>query len=244
MQLKLYTKVFEEPEKIVARIRNGESELREAMLKNYTAYIASVVSRMINASAQGRDEFSVALEAFNDAIDSYDENRNAGFLTFCELVINRRVIDYIRRSKNYSREYPFTYFEVSGNDNIIDRIPEDNSSFFVNNLEIKEEILEFKNNLKDFNITLDDLVRLAPKHIDTKLLCISIAKYIKSAPKLSQRLERDGHLPVNELLEPFSVSRKTLDKHRKYIIALYIVLNSNMDIIKGYIDFMTDERKK
>jgi RNA polymerase sigma factor len=45
-----------------------------------------------------------------------------------------------------------------------------------------------------------------------------------------------GRLPIAGLLPGFSLSRKTLEKNRKYIIALYLIMKSDMEILKGYIE--------
>ncbi len=42
------------------------------------------------------EELSIALMAFNEAIDGYDTSKGS-FLSFAKLVINRRLIDYLRK---------------------------------------------------------------------------------------------------------------------------------------------------
>jgi len=43
---------------------------------------------------ENSEEYSVALLAFNEAINAYDEEKHSNFLVFSEQVINRRLIDY------------------------------------------------------------------------------------------------------------------------------------------------------
>ena len=57
-----------EPEELIGRLRGGETELREYLIKTYWEYIRSIVSRKTGRRADSTDEFSVALQAFNDAI--------------------------------------------------------------------------------------------------------------------------------------------------------------------------------
>ena len=49
------------------------------------------------------DEFSIGLQAFNEALDAYQSDKGASFLYFAKMVINRRVIDYIRKIKNSTK---------------------------------------------------------------------------------------------------------------------------------------------
>lgn len=226
------------PEEIIRRLRNGEPRLRDFLVEYYWNYILSVVSKMTGRPAKSSDEFSIGLQAFNEAIDRFDDTKNVSFLYFAGLVINRRVIDYIRRSSRFHAEYPFTYFEAKDNESFIEKYATEQPEVFTDKLEIQEEILQFKKGLQSFGITLEDLVRLAPKHLDTKLLCISIAKKLLDSEEMSRKLVDEKKLPICELLTSFSLNRKTIENHRKYIIALYLVLSSDMEIIKGYSSFL------
>ena len=67
-------------------------------------------------------------------------------------------------------------------------------------------------------------------------MCAAIAKKLHEDERLSARLDQDGRLPIAGLLAGFSLSRKTIEKNRKYIIALYLILKSDMEILKGYIE--------
>lgn len=226
------------PEEYIRRIRNGESNLRDVLIENYYNYILSVVSKMISRPAGSSDEFSIGLQAFHEAIDRFDETKNVSFLYFAGLVINRRVIDYIRKSNRSYSEYPFTYFEADNCDDCIERYAAEQPRMFTDKLEIQEELIQFRQDLSSFGITLEDLVRLAPKHLDTKLLCVSVAKKLTESPDLTDRLMTGKKLPITEILSIFSLHRKTIENHRKYIIALFLILRSDMEIIKGYCSFL------
>lgn len=226
------------PEDIILRLRGGEAHLRDFLVEYYWNYILSIVSKMIGRPAKSTDEFSIGLQAFNEAIDRFDETKNVSFLYFAGLVINRRVIDYIRKSSRFCAEYPFTYFEAQDNESCIEKYAAKQPAVFTDKLEIQEEILQFKKDLLSFGITFEDLVRLSPKHLDTKLLCISIAKKLLESNELSRKLTEEKKLPIGELLTSFDLNRKTIENHRKFIIALFLVFNSDMDIIKGYSNFL------
>jgi RNA polymerase sigma factor len=226
------------PEETVLRIRGGWEELRSPFIAQYQPFIASATSRLINAPATSRDEFSIAMEAFNEAIDRFDPQRNRSFLSYCDMVINHRVIDYIRSIKKHSYTYPFTYFEAAGNEGFLENAIGQNPAMLVDNMEIKEEIVAFKDRLAGFGIKLSDLVHCAPHHIDSKILCATIARKVVATPDMAAKLERTGQLPVSALVESIPVGRKAVENNRKYIIAIYIILTSGMEIIKSYIDFI------
>lgn len=76
------------------------------------------------------DEFSIGLQAFNEALDAYQSDKGASFLYFAKMVINRRVIDYIRKKK-FNQEYPFTYFEVADNEDYFTNLYEKHRSYII-----------------------------------------------------------------------------------------------------------------
>ena len=226
------------PEEYIRRIRNGETTLRDVLIEYYYSYILAIVSRMIGKPAQSSDEFSIGLQAFQEAIDRFDETRNVSFLNFAGIVINRRIIDYIRKTNRNYAEYPFSYFEANDNESFIEKYAFRQPRIFTEKLEIQEELIQFKQDLSAFGITFEDLVRLAPKHLDTKLLCISVAKKLTESAELSDKLMTGKKLPIAEILAVFRLHRKTIENHRKYIIALFLILRSDMEIIKGYCSFL------
>jgi RNA polymerase sigma factor len=225
-----------EPEELIGRLRDGETEIREYLIKTYWEYIRSIVSRMTGRKADSSDEFSVALEAFNEAIDGFDISKNPSFLGFAGLVINRRVIDYFRRNKRYGVEYPFSSLSDDDRNDEYEPAGYQTPLLLTERFEIQDEILSFKRLLASFGISFDDLVLSAPKHADTRAMCAAIAKKLYEDRRLSAKLNEDGRLPITGILTSFSLSRKTIEKNRKYIIALYLILKSDMDILKGYIE--------
>lgn len=226
------------PEELIVRLRSGETHLRDFLVEYYQKYVLSVVSKMVGHPAGSSDEYSIGLQAFNEAIDSFKAEENVAFLYFARLVINRRVIDYIRKSQRYKAEYPFTYFEVKDDDTYFEKHYALQLSAFTDRLEIQEELLLLKSKLLSYGISFEDIIGHAPKHFDTKLLCLHIAKKLSTTGELSEKLERDKKLPIQELLQSFHIHRKTLEMHRKYIIILYLVFNSDLEIIKSYGNFL------
>lgn len=224
-----------QPEYTVSRIKNGEEYIRDSFIQSNLGFITSTVTRMLGRTKNISEEFSMALQAFNEAIDRYEPGKNAAFYTFAEIVINRRVIDCIRKSNKFKSEYPYTFFDTDEEENRIEKTVPDKSNF-TQKIEIQEEIMNFKANLLSYGITFADLVKLAPKHKDTKKLCINITKMLSDDQGLSGKLEKEKRLPVADIVGCFGLNRKTVEKHRKYIIALYLVIKSDMEVIKGYVD--------
>lgn len=128
---------------IVKRIQNGDWFLKEEFISDYTPFILKTVARITGkyVDIENSEEYSIALMAFDEAINCFDIGKNKSFLGFSDLVINRRIIDYIRKNRKNKNVFPFTYFECESNEDFKEKyMPE----YFVgrfDNIEIKEEII-------------------------------------------------------------------------------------------------------
>ncbi len=84
-------------EAFAALIQNGNEELLNQVLEDYKPYIKKTVSSVCKRYIfESDDEFSIGLIAFHDAIYKYNSERGTSFLSFAEVIIKRKVIDYIR----------------------------------------------------------------------------------------------------------------------------------------------------
>jgi len=242
--LQLFNKFKQNPEPIndsVKKIKSGDSLLKEKLIKDYKPFILKVVSKTTGkyVDMQNSEEFSVGLMAFDEAIKSFNENKNVSFLNFAEIVIKRRLIDYLRSNYKHSKVYPFTYFENDENEDgslFEEKYLKIEASTQFDNIETKEEIVLFTKKLGEFGITLQDLVKNAPKHMDSKRLAIKIARILAENEELSDKLRDTKKIPMKELMRLVDVNHKTIERNRKFIIAVYFILNSGLEVMMGYVE--------
>ncbi len=67
-------------------------------------------------------------------------------------------------------------------------------------------------------------------------LCFRISRNLLDDMELSSELFLKRTLPVRTLVERCGVSRKTVERHRRYIIAVCIVLSGDFETIREYIN--------
>lgn len=219
---------------LIEKIKSGDSNLKEEFICKYKPFIMRVVSSTLGRyiESEGSEEYSIGLMAFNEAIDSFDTKKNSNFFRYSNLVINHRLIDYIRKDKKRNKTIPFSYLEST--DDFEEKYLMSDSHYQYNKIEVKEELLLLEKKLKRFNITLEDLVTDAPKHKDSRELCISIARVIVENRHLNEKLMKKRCIPLSDLLSLVDVNRKTVERNRKYIIAVSLILNSSLDEIKEF----------
>ncbi|AEV70445.1 RNA polymerase sigma-I factor [Acetivibrio clariflavus] len=215
-------------------IKEGDNLLREEFLAKYTPFILKIASNFTGKyiDVNNSDEYSIVLSAFNEAIDCYDLTKNYNFLLFSEHVIKKRLIDHMRKDKG-NKEIPFSYFEDETE--FLEKYVSSVHDKSFEDIEQIDEIIEYKETLREFGISLEDLILNVPKHKDSRELCLKIASILANDEELFRQLYKYKNIPRNDLKRRAGVHGRTIGRHRKYIIAVCLILKSNLEISKSYL---------
>lgn len=232
------------PEQQVVRIQEGDLRLRNQFIADYQPYVAKVTSRFCKRYVDPArdDEFSIALAAFNEAINQFAPQAGRSFLSFAETVIRRRLIDFVRKEQRFRGQIPYSSFEVEDDeDNIINPVEIHQAIETYEKQkgieERKSEIADFTRVLEDFGIAFSDLVEASPKHEDSRRMLVGIGHKLAADSALMRILITKRMLPIKELLDQVDVSRKTLERNRKFLIALALILNGPYPYLRDYLRF-------
>lgn len=221
-------------EVIIERIKNGDEFLRAEFIKDNILYIIKLISNILGIYIDDKnsEEFSIGLSAFNEAIDGYNPDRNDDFFRYSNMVIKHRIIDYLRKNKKHNNVMPFSHIEGS---------PEFSSDIFISKhnqfekIEIREELESFEMKMMEFEISLSSLVEDSPKHQDSRLLSIKIARIIAQNDDLYSKMIRKKCIPLSDVLNQIKVNKKTIVRNRKFIIAVCLILRSDLEDLKSFI---------
>ncbi|MEH7113852.1 RNA polymerase sigma factor SigI [Neobacillus niacini] len=232
-------------EESVLLIQEGDRSLLNEIIDAYKPFIAKNVSSVCKRYIyETDDEFSIGLIAFNEAIEKYSPERGSSLLSFSEVIIKRRVIDYIRKqTKNQHTSIDLTYSsleEESAGMVIVNELSFEEYKKKTDEELRKEEIIQFQELLTTFDLSFSDLVVSSPKHADARSNAIIVAKTLVENSELKNFLFEKKRLPIKQLEKMVEVSRKTIERNRKYIIAIALILSSDYlylnDYLKGVLD--------
>jgi RNA polymerase sigma factor len=229
-------------EQKICLIQAGDDDLRNEVITDCLPYIKGVLNRMLQIpQIEQTDEFSIALTAFNEAIDRYLCATHVPFLRFAGLVINRRIIDWLRQQKHHSQTRPLSHFEDEQGESALDRLMSSPGETVWQNMEVEEEIVLLLRRLQDYNLTLTRLLQVFPRHRDSRLLLLRAARLLLLDADLCQRFEGERRLPAAELSRRSMIPLKTIERNRPSIIFLALLLSSDLDVIKAYLMSYTKE---
>lgn len=220
----------------IKEIKDGNKNVREQFIKDNIPYIIRSVSNVLGVPIDDKnsEEYSIGLSAFNEAIDSYNHKRNNDFFKYAFLVIKSRVYDYIRSNRKHKKVVPFSHLEEYANIDQLGFIQGHTSQ--LERIEIRQEIIAFEESLKQFGITILDLVTSSPKHKDSRMLSIVIAKTLAEDDFMFESMMRKKQIPLKKLLQHIKVNHKTVERNRKFIIAVALILRSNLEDLKTFVN--------
>lgn len=228
----------------VLAAQDGNVESRELLLaagKERLAGMAAQISgRRLDWSND--DELSIALLAFNDAIDSFQPSRAVPFWGYVKVLVRHRLFDYFRREAKHNHESFLSPGEpgvVTGEfKNAWERYVDGESE-----RDRIEELTEYSRCLNDYGLTLEDLAAASPKHRDTKATLIGVAQAVAEREELAARLLTNKQLPIKELMAITGVSRKVLETGRRYIIAVaLLLLNEEFIYLRSFVKLPSERR--
>lgn len=234
---KMKPKTLEEK---VLLIQKGNHSLQDELINAYKPFIAKSVSSVCKRYISDTDdEFSIGLIAFNEAIQKYSTEKGNSLLSFADILIKRKVIDYIRQ-QNRNQTVSFNFAseaadEESQHSKIEDELSIEEHRLKTDEERRREEIHQFQLALRDYDLSFEELVLQSPKHADARKNAMEVARILSENEALKQQLLEKKRLPIKQLEERVDLSRKTIERNRKYIIAISLILIGDYIYLKDYI---------
>lgn len=224
----------------LVRKAQGDSQAADELIHKYLPFIKSETAKFLKRPPiEGRDdELCIAMLAFYEAVMAYRVGKGA-FFSFAAVGIRNRLIDYYRREQRHlgvaSLESPV------GNDEdgrtLLEQIDSGRNEMeeLTDQLVAKAEIQKFAEQLKEFGLSMTDVAECCPKQQRTLDACLQALEYAKGCPQLLEKLVQSRKLPITQLAEGAGVERKTLERHRKYMVAILLAYTNGYEIIRGHL---------
>ena len=227
------------------RAKTDENEVN-SLIAEYTPFLRASVRKYIS----GRDEylfndmFSIAQEAFLEAVKAYDQSKGH-FIVFAGLVIKRRILNGLTEARRREgRETAFSALSARGKDGeeIEFDPPDERAQSFDN--PYKWEIEAIKQEVCAYGIDFMKLAKYSPSAGKTKEACLSAVKYISGQQRLLSEMRRSGELPCKIICEATGIHRKTVERHRQYIIVVTVIAAGGYPYLSEWIGLRRESSKR
>lgn len=218
----------------------GDSLAADELVRKYLPFIrAETVKAVHRGVTDSDDELSIAMMAFHEAVLAYERLRGA-FLPFAAKAIRSRIIDYQRRELRHKGQLSLE--ESSGEDDreLQARLDtgDDPIGHHTDRTAARQELTHFALELSRFGLSLTDIADNCPKQERTLSACHRALRHARENPVLLEQAMSSGKLPITQLAVGANVERKTLERHRKYMMAVLLAYTNGFEIIRGHLGQM------
>lgn len=224
---------------IIKRVYAAKEDMRcaEDLIRDYLPFIrAEAAKSMGGLCTEQDDEYSIAMIAFHEAILGYQKERG-NFLSYAALLIRSRIIDYQRKEARHQGH--LSLHIPSGEDDrvLMDQLADNHDHYetAATREATRQEIEELASILAQFGVSFSDVADNCPKQERTLAACAAAIRYAGSSPSLLAQLLKTKKLPLGELVTGSGAERKTLERHRKYILAMLLIQTNGYEIIRGHL---------
>lgn len=211
-----------------------DKEEAERLIKEFQPYLQGQVRRYVGSDTRNEDElYSYVMSAFYEAIISYDADKGH-FFSFAKKVVNLRLIDCMRKIYRVQKNVVSLDADETQNANIA----RESVAHYQAEQEqsaIAEEITRFCNEMGNWNITMDMLVKHSPRHKALRKEYLRVVKQITENPDIMQTIQLKMYFPIKKISEMTGVPPKKLERGRIYIIASLIIHSGDFEYLADYI---------
>lgn len=225
---------------IIRQVRAAQEDTRaaDAFVRQYIPFIKSETAKFLKRPPQeGQDEeLGIAMFAFYESMMSYQRGRGA-FLRLAALAIRNRLIDHYRKEKRHGNVISWEMPMGDEENNLMEQVADhrNETERMVSRTAAQKEIAEFAQQLMEFGVSMTDVAEQCPKQERTLAACMRALEYAKKNSQLLHLMVESKRLPIAQLVQGAGVERKTLERHRKYVVAIMLAYTNGYEIIRGHL---------
>jgi RNA polymerase sigma factor len=220
-------KVNVDIDELVISIQNGkDNALRNELISNYVPFIIKTTSKLLNRyiETENDEEFSIALLAFNEAIDKFNKDKSS-FISFSKLVIESRIKDFLRKN----------VLEVDDNEKL--ELIEDRH-LIDEEISLNDELLTYKLILKEYGLNFEILTNNNPTHKSTRCRCLRLVEEIINNQLLIEVIKKKKKIPIMSVSKQYNISKRIIKYSKEYIMSLLIIYIYELEELKDYIKYI------
>lgn len=213
-----------------------DSHAADELISAYMPFIKSETAKFLNRPPdKSDDELSIAMFAFYESIRNYSKLRGS-FLKFAALQIKNRLIDNYRKEKRNKGQISLDVSDDEKTD-LKDTIKDEHDRYEENELReaTRQEIEELTEQMQDFGVSMNDVADNSPRQRRTLEVCQKAVRYARSNPDILEDFLRTKRVPLARIAEGANVERKTLERHRRYLVAVLLICTNGYEIMRGHI---------
>ncbi len=224
---------------IIHAVYEAKEDLNKAddLIRAYLPFIRSEASKAMSRLCTDQDdEYSISMMAFHEAVLGYERSRGS-FIGYAAMCIRSRIIDYQRREARHRGHLSLHTPQGEDDHELLEELADDRDHFAesAHREATRQEIAELSAVLADFGVSFSDVADNSPRQERTLSACTAAIRHALENRHLLEELLRTKKLPLAALVRGSGAERKTLERHRKYLLAMLLIQTNGYEIIRGHL---------
>ncbi len=199
-------------------------EDRDKFIKDNIPFIIKTIVGVTKryVEVENSEELGIALEAFNDLLDTYDEEKG-NFYSYAKVVIKNKLIDHIRKQAKVTVVSIEEYHAIKENS--------DNEAI------VRQELIHYREILNEHGISYELLASHKPVHKHTKDMVVELALMILRSKQMVLHLKEKKRLPITQINKEYGASVRFIKSHKHTITAIILAHEYNIQCVIDYLGY-------
>jgi RNA polymerase sigma factor len=230
------------PENLIEKIELAKTDklVLNQIIIEYLPFIKKALGGVFFKAEARRDCLTEAMLAFIQSVQTYRPEDGA-FIPYAQTVIRNRLINAANKEINLKK----SFFAVSTNNGEKEPAWEAETAqrqynFLEEQKNLQMEIIEINNEFSQWGFEVAVLEKNGPKQERSRRVCHGIARKVLENPELAEEMTQTRKLPIQRLAALSGVSEKTLEKYRRYIAAVIIIMSGDYPYIHSFLPHFFD----
>ena len=233
---------------LVHRVLDAQSdpEAADGLVRDYLPFIRAEAARFLKRPpAEGEDALGIAMRAFYEAAMAY-QRRRGPFLRLAAAAIRNRLIDAYRRERRHRGQASLDQPVGDGDTTLGERLAggDDHLGQLVHAEAAREEIAHYAGQLAALGLSLSDVADSCPRQERTLRACMAALAWARENPAVLEQAVATGKLPLARMADGAGVERKTLERHRRYLLAILLAYTNGFEVIRGHLRQLDPEGRR
>lgn len=214
------------------QLARQDSAAMEALIFDYLPFIKSEVAKATQLPLEHEDRLSLGMLVFTQCVYQYQPGRGA-FLSYASVCMRNRWIDEARKA---GRGGATVYLQDENAGPAVEaQASLDIYSQKQEQRILADEIERLEEDMRLYGISYALLSKGGPRQKRSRQLCANLAYKVTQTPALLHQLTTHRKLAQAALAAQSGVSVKTIEKHRRYIVALVLILSGDYPGIRAFV---------
>ena len=238
--------LWRDRDQAAAEAARDEESLNRFVAENRRFIIRCASRTCRRFITESDDEYEIALVAFVEAVRNFNPEAG-GFDAFATMVIRRRLLDHFDRVSRRRREVSAGN-AMNWDDDVPIGVMAQVQQAIIQESEpsahdVRDEIAAITEILKEYGFSFFDVAEASPKSTRTKGFCARAVNWMLALVERIFKMRQRHSLPTAQLCDACDLSRKVVDRHRRYIIAATEILDGDFPQLSEYLRYIKRYRE-